>query len=51
MKHIVPPTITDRKTSRADLIMLTSILRREGFKKKIYNYRDTNPRFQNNLDM
>lgn len=51
IKHIVPPTIFHKNTSRADMIILTSILRREGFKKKVYNYRDTNPRFKKNLDI
>ena len=51
IRHIVAPTITNRNTSRADLIILTSILRREGFKKKIYNYRYTNPRFNDNLEL
>ena len=51
IRHIVAPTITNRNTSRADLIMLTSILRREGFKKKVYNYRHTNPRFNDNLEL
>jgi hypothetical protein len=52
IRHIVAPTIIYKNTSRADMIMLTSILRREGFKKKIYNYRYTNPRFnQENLEL
>ena len=45
INHIVPPTVSDRNTTRADMIMMMSILRRENFPKKIYNYRGTNPQF------
>ena len=50
VNHVVNPVMTDRKTSRADMIMLASILRRENFPRKIYNYRYTNPKFQDNLE-
>ena len=45
INHIVPPAVGDRNTTRADMIMMMSILRRENFPKKIYNYRGTNPQF------
>lgn len=39
VRQTVPPTVSDRSTYWADMVILSSILRREGFPKRIYNYR------------
>lgn len=40
VRHVVPPTVLFRDTGRSDIMILASILRREGFPKKIFNYRN-----------